>query len=479
MPLKKHRILLSFAFFCIILGFMQFTVQHIIGFDGYLNIKAAELIRERGFSGAPAPAFTILNENRADIQFLFRAMLIPFTFLGLELGMKIAAVIFGAVCFSAFYWFLLENKIKYAFFYALVYLFCAESLMQRFMQGRQMPLAISIMLLSIYFIQRKKYTYLAIACAAFTMLYSGFVMVILLIILYFITEALLRKRLDYKPAIYTTLGIAGGIAVNPYFPSNIAMLYTQIFKVNLAANLYNQEWRAWGFSEFIANNWLAIAILALSISCIALKKKAGHDQFFLLLSCLSFLILTVKSRRMQEYYIPFCILLAAFSLNDIVLRAGEKKHFMHAKYATLAVLVIIAGFNTSLLRNDIRNNDFLYHFDNCSEWMKKNIPANSLIFVNAYAYNYLFFMDSSPSYTHGIDLTYSYLYDNVKFERYMGIFRGTLKSSQDYILSDYHPDFVFSGKVEQDMNLYKYIISHKEGYKAAYEDDWCAVIKVK
>ncbi len=82
-------------------------------------------------------------------------------------------------------------------------------------------------------------------------------------------------------------------------------------------------------------------------------------------------------------------------------------------------------------------------------------------------------------YTHGIDLTYSYLYDAEEFERYMEILQGTAKGNIDYILKDYNPDYVFSGKVKQDAQLFNYIVKHKENYQAVYEDEWCAVLKVK
>ena len=111
--------------------------------------------------------------------------------------------------------------------------------------------------------------------------------------------------------------------------------------------------------------------------------------------------------------------------------------------------------------------------------MGKNIPKNSLVFINAYAFPFLFFKNSDLRYTHGIDITYSYLYNPKEFERYMGILQGTLKGREDHIIKDYNPDYVFSGKLKQDVQLFDYIVQHKENYKASYEDEWCAVLKVK
>ena len=119
---KINRIIPVFFFFLILLGIMQFTVTNIIVFDGYYNIKVAEIIKENGFvKEGVAPENTILNKNYADIQVLFRILLVPFTFFGLELGAKIAAVLFAATAFTVFFWFLAENKVRYAFFWSLLW----------------------------------------------------------------------------------------------------------------------------------------------------------------------------------------------------------------------------------------------------------------------------------------------------------------------------------------------------------------------
>ena len=66
-----------------------------------------------------------------------------------------------------------------------------------------------------------------------------------------------------------------------------------------------------------------------------------------------------------------------------------------------------------------------------------------------------------------------------EFEKYMEILKGTSKDYKDHIVEDYKPDYVFSGKVKQDVQLFNYIVRNKENYRVVYEDDWCALLKVK
>ena len=476
----NKKIIIVFIVFFVIFGIMQFTVPNIIGFDGYYHIKVADIIKEQGFIDEfPWAKHTILSNNYADIQILFRIILIPFTFFGLESGAKIASIIFAAIAFIIFYWFLTENKIKYPFFWTLLYLFTAESLMYRFLLPRQMPLVIALLILTIYFLQRKKYLFLGLTSLVFVLLHSSFVFQLILILLYFILEKIFSKKFDFKILLYPFTGIILGLVINPYFPNNIYLLYIQIFKVNLIANLYNVEWKAWPFIGFLKNNILVLFYIAISVFILVKNKKITKLQTFYFSLTLFFFIYTIISRRMQEYLIPFSILTLSLLLNNYIERFDKNKLLTYVKIASILLLIILGIINFTLLRNEVIDNNFLSNYNNCADWMKSNVPKNSLIFTNAYAFPYLFSKNSDLIYTHGIDLTYSYLYEPKKFERYMGVLQATIEDNQDYIVTDYNPDYVFSGKVKQDIQLFNYIVKHKENYNAVYEDDWCAVLLVR
>ncbi len=478
--MQAKKVLLVFIAFITILAIMQFTVPNIIGFDGYYHIKAADIIKKEGFiKEFPWARYTILSDNYADIQLLFRLLLMPFTFFGLNLGAKIASVVFAATAFTVFYWFLAQNKIKYPFFWTLLYLFTSEFLMYRFMLPRQMPLVITLLILTIYFLQKKRYLFLGITAFAFVLLHSSFVFQILIIILYLVLEKIFIKKIDYKLMLYPLVGLIIALLFNPYFPNNISFLYTQIFKVNLLSNLFNVEWKPWTFLEFIQNNVLVLIYILFSLMLITKNKKIMKIQALFLSLTAFFFIYTLLSRRMQEFLVPFSILALAFLFDDYHNNINKFKFSKIIKIGAVFFLIVVATLNFVLLQQDIKNNDFLFNFDGCAEWMKNNIPKSSLIFTNAYAFPYLFFKNSDLIYTHGIDLTYSYLHDKNKFGRYMAVLQGKAKGKEDFIVSDYNPDYVFSGKIKQDAQLFNYIINHKENYKAAYEDEWCAVLEIK
>src|SRR3989338_2241928 len=358
MMLNK-KIIIVFIVFLAILSIMQFTVPNIIGFDGYYHIKAADIIKKDGFiKEFPWAKYTILSENYADIQLLFRLFLIPFTFFGLNLGAKIASVLFSAIALGVFYWFLTQSKIRYAFFWTLLYLFTSDFLMYRFMLPRQMPLVVALLILTIYFLQKKKYLLLALTTFASVLLHSSFVFQILVIILYLILERIFVKKFDYKLILYPFIGIIAAMIFNPYFPNNISFLYTQIFKVNLIANLFNVEWKPWTFFEFIQNNILVLFYILISLLIIFKNKKIAKTQALFISLVIFFFAYTLLSRRMQEFLVPFSILALAFLFNDYHDKINKNRLFNYAKIGALLVFIIVAVFNFILLRQDIKNNDF-------------------------------------------------------------------------------------------------------------------------
>ena len=186
------------------------------------------------------------------------------------------------------------------------------------MFARQMPIAIAFLLLTIYFLQKRRYLYLGITSFIFVWFYSGFVFQLFIISAYFILERFFSKKFDYKILLYSFSGAALGLLINPYFPNNIFLLYTQIFQVNLLSNLYNVEWKPWTFLEFIKNNILILLYLIATLFIFTKDKRINKTKVFYLFLALFFLAYTIKTRRMQEYLVPFSVLALAFFSSEYI-----------------------------------------------------------------------------------------------------------------------------------------------------------------
>ncbi len=475
-----RKLFLVFLLFFTFSSLMQFRVKEIIGYDGYFHIKMAEIIRKEGFiKRFPYIQESILSDKYADIQLLFRILLIPFTYLGLMLGAKIASVVFTSLALTIFYWFLNKSKINYALFWTILYSVSSIEVLYRFLLPRAIPLAISLLVLLVYLLKKRKYYSILFLSLVFTWLYHGFILEYPLIIIYVAINYFVTKKFDINLILYPVIGTAIALIANPYFPTNIYLTYIQIFKVNILGNLYNQEWKPWSLLELITKNYLLFPLFVVSAITLLItllkRKRISKELLFLFISSVLFLLLMIKSRRIQEYFAPFTVIFASFSLNDYAHKIKIRKGI---KSIILVFLILLTSSTLIRLNTEIKNNHFLPWYYNGAEWLGNNIPANSTIFISPYTFTYLFFYNPQFRYTHGIDLTYSYLHDQEKFKKYIAVLQGK-DPGYNIIKYDYNADYVFVGKIKQDLGLFKYILRYKKDFILLYEDNTVGILKVK
>jgi len=346
--------------------------------------------------------------------------------------------------------------------------------MYRFLLPRAMPLAILSLILTLFFVDKKMYKSLLVTSLLFAWLYPGFVFQLVVIVTYFILNLIINKKTNLKILLYPFIGILLALTINPYFPKNITLLFTQIFKVNLA-NVFNAEWKPWNIIELLKVNYLLFTIFIIAIIATIKKAKLSKKTILFLALSIIFFIGMLRTRRMHEFFAPFTILLASFTLNDYAAKIKQKRAI---KYILTVSLIIIAIFSLIKLDTHIKNNHFLPWYKEGVEWSKNNIPAGSKVFINGYTFNYLFFYNENLRYTHGIDLTYSHLKDKEKFNRYMDVLQGK-DPGYNIIKEDYDADYAIVGKVKQDIQLFNYIIKYKEDFELVYEDESVGILRIK
>jgi len=467
------KLLYVFILFLLLFSFFQFQSSHIIGHDGYLHIKVAELIKENGFfKEFPFITQSILNSNYADTQFFFRVLLIPFTLLGLVLGAKISAIIFSALFFSSFYFVLSKLKIQLPLLWTLLLFFSSFEYMYRFLFPRPMAIFMAGLFVFIYLLIKRKYFWSSLISIILVWLYQGFVFLIMIVLIYFLVELLFFKKLNLQSIIYPLIGVVLGLLLNPYFPLNLEMLYLQLVQVNLIGNLFNEEWRAWPILTFLFNSLIYLIAFIFGIFVLIKSKKLDKNSIFFFLIALIYLIFAITSRRMIEYFAPFSILFCSYVFSKVNFKKFK------IQFILIPIILLLVIFNSINLNKAIDERSFLHNFQGCSDYMAKNVPDNSIVFINGYAFNYLFFNNPNLRFTHGIDGTYSYLFNKEKFGLYIKLLQGK-PLTRDIIKEDFKADYVFAGKIKVDKNLNNFLIKNQKNYELMYEDKECAVFKVR
>ncbi|MBD0326708.1 MAG: hypothetical protein ICV68_09765, partial [Pyrinomonadaceae bacterium] len=214
-------------------------------------------------------------------------------------------------------------RIRYALIWLIALLACSAPFLYRLNMAKAPPVAIIFMVIGIYLLFEKKYIWLAPLTFLFVWTYSLFVTLLAAALVWTCVIAWSERRFEWRPFVWTWLvGFPLGIIVNPYFPKNIRLLIEHIVmkaKTGNFSTAVGQEW--YPYDSWYLLGSCFIAFVAMVVGYVAYsgleRKRAARPLFFLIFSTL-LMILSFRYRRFVEYWPPFAVLFAAFSLQPLL-----------------------------------------------------------------------------------------------------------------------------------------------------------------
>jgi len=122
--------------------------------------------------------------------------------------------------------------------------------------------------------------------------------------------------------MWVSLGVVAGFLVNPYFPKNVLLFAEHAaMKLNPAgfSTAVGQEWYPYESWYFLGSCFVAFAAMVTGYIAFdgSEQKRAVRPLFFLIVSTL-LLLINANWRRFVEYWPPFAVLFAAFSMQPIL-----------------------------------------------------------------------------------------------------------------------------------------------------------------
>src|SRR5829696_1822978 len=311
---------------------LQFSTSAICcgDFDGYYHIKWTQTLWESIKSRNFPPQFpwlpltTLNSKDYVDHHLLFHIFQIPFTASSdPRLGAKIASALFGGLAVLSCYWLLIHYRVRYALVWLVALLACSAPFLFRMNMAKAPPFAIIYLIIAIHLFFKRKYWPLLPLSLIFTWTYDLFVLLIMATFFWVITIAITEKRFEWRPLVFVIAGCAAGLIINPYFPHNLQLLWEHM-QIKLTASDFDtkvgSEWYPYDSWEFLGNS--AVACIAMLVGYIAFepseRKRAHYPIFFLLLST-ALMIMTARWKRIAEYWPPFAVLFAGFSLQPWLL----------------------------------------------------------------------------------------------------------------------------------------------------------------
>jgi len=444
-------VLIGFVF-----SWLQFSTPSICcgDFDGYYHIKWSQLLWNGLRNGHFPPAFTWLPlttlnpSDYADQHFLYHLLLIPFTWFGdLPMGAKLATALFGTVAVLSLYWLILRYRIRYPLLWLVALLGCSWLFYARLNMTKGQSISILFIVVGIILLFERRYVWLWPTAFLYVWTYNLFVILGVLALIWVGIVWWSERWIEWRPLLWTGLGMVTGFVIHPYFPHSVRLFFEHVIvksgQVSLpaAAGFEWSSFSSWAFlkSSLIAETAMIVGYIAFGYALSRGDRIRLQRPLLFLLFSTVLLFITLRSIRFMEYWPPFAVLFAAFTLQAVwdgelrsphpLLHKGENLHPVPAELdeveeskgkrneglrrtlnviAIALLLGVIAFYSLRTTREHI---DYVTkgpeHYRAGAEWLRNNVPPGALIYdVNWSDFPKLFFYDPSHNYVSGLDSLY-------------------------------------------------------------------------
>jgi len=491
----RHRVWLqltvALALIIAVMGWIEFGGPAILDNDGYYHIRWAAMLRQN-FPHLPpfkALPLTILNEqNYVDHHYLFHLLLIPFTFGDLRLGAKLAAVAFSSLGIVSLFALLVVYQVRNRWLWLAPLVASSEPFLYRMSMTRAPALSLVLLGIGTWLILKRKHLWLALLSFIFVWSYSLFPLMLAFAVAYSVTVYLSERRIDLWGVLASAVGIAAGLVINPYFPKNLA-LFREHLLMKTTANYpvdVGVEWYPYETWIILGSSVVAFAIYFVALLAFEYRDRVQDAKplFFLLVSTM-FLLLAFKSRRFVEYWPPFAVLFAAFTVTPQLQRVKFKwlartrdRAIAAVASAVVAVtLIVTLGATVWQAREEIKTEANPFAYRGASQWIAANTPPGSMIFNTDWdKFPMLFHYNPDNTYIVGLDPTYLYDRDPELWKVYADITLGKEDDPAPLIRERFGAEYVVTENAESD---FMQVCNDSGDFEKVYEDKFATVLRVK
>jgi hypothetical protein len=507
---------------------LQFSTDAICcgDFDGYYHIGWSQQLRQ-GIRAHRLPQFTWLPlttlnaRDYVDHHFLFHVLQIPFTFFqDVRTGAKISAWLFASLAVFSCYWMLVRYRIRYPLVWLIALLGCSAPFLFRMNMSKAMSVSVVLLVVGIHLLFQRKYLWLLPLAFIFTLTYDMFVLLGLVAVIWTAVIAWSERRFEWRPILWVVVGILAGTIINPYFPHNVRLLYAHVLMkvtTNGFSTAVGQEWYPYESWDFARN--CAVAFAAMITGYIAFnwhdRKRAARSLFFLIFSTI-LLIANARWRRFAEYWPPFAVLFAAFTLQLVFERArsaygnlpadvldelepyldrpatgtsavrgdggasewSDTRKTLAASVVALLLAVPMVAMIVAETR-EIATTAPHEEYTKGIEWMRTHIPAGQVVFNTDWDdFPKLFYYDPTHAYVSGLDPTYLHDRDQTLSRLYEDITLGRNKDPGPAIRDRFGARYVFTDNEDVHNDFYDAAMD-SGWFDEVYTDENCTVLYIR
>ncbi len=329
------------------------------GTDAFFHLSVAQWIGENGFRDLHLPwtRFSLFAEQWGDKEFLFHALLVPFSSAEkLQRGGVIALCLFNALQSSLLAWIGLRWFGRRGAWLPVAVAAANAGVWLRYDLLRPHLLSMMLLLLAALAISRSSKRGLAFVSFLYPLCYTAWqTLWILCVFVAGILWFFRRERLWYLVLI-PPLGLAAGIFAHPAFPANINVWYHQNIVYFLIKNSVSVGVEIYPLTtaQFLLSASPALFFLFAAFFTTYPWTGAGpvsRNEMICAGFAVPFSVLTLLSYRFIEYAAPFLACYFFFLLNRLCLNPKLPSEFRRRRDLLLAsLLVYAAGFNFLIAR---------------------------------------------------------------------------------------------------------------------------------
>lgn len=519
---KLHwlEIAISILFTLIIFGSLQyFTRGQFADPDGFYHAKSSQKVAAGEIVDQfPWLYFTTWNQDYANQHYLYHWLLVPFNTVD---KLPFSVVVFALIFVGLFTVTLFQYKIVFKPLWVLLLLVSSVDFLFRInlVKANTISLAflcLIVILLHWHHYKQSMYALLGIGLISgvFVWTYGGFIFLPILLGAY--STAILISERNIKietikkavsPLLASLIGIVVGMLLHPQSHHLFTLMFDQLFRTGLGAGSVvpaGNEWLAFNIEWFFESNllilipWLLSLVLFIKDIFVDRKDLNANKDFtvvtWLQITASGLLVLTLWHRRFVEYWIPFTVLASAMTVNSYLekLEGVQIKSiwkFWQVKIGTFLLIVLIVGvtgYNINKVHQSLTNGDSATVYQSSAEWMKKNSEPGDIVLNTQWdQFPQLFYYDDINYYIVGLDPTFMYIHDSVKYWNWRKI--ADDKESQWDSVEQVHSlakslqaSFVFIDR-DRNPNLDNYLRNNdldQKYFSLGYEEDRFSIYRI-
>lgn len=312
--------------YLLLAGILQYQINYPLDPDTAYHAAIGKLIYKQGIlQSLPWTPFSLLSNQYADKELLFHLFFAPLSSLDWINASRTIGTIAGASILITIFAILRSEKVKFAWMWPLVTLSSSVLFLGRFALVRPHLLSITLLLVVLWSAARNRLVILGIASAIFPWAYVAFWQLPLIAIFAIVVSCLISgQKINWKSMVVVLVCMAIGLICHPNLKNllsvNLMHMEDVLFKASwggrpsfdLGGELDPYPLTGW-IQGLMSNIFMLLAAAVMSWH----SRKENYLPMAFSLVGIIFFILTLRTARFAEYFVPFSVAAIALSIQKI------------------------------------------------------------------------------------------------------------------------------------------------------------------